>query len=132
MASVTAPKGTADILPRDSYKWQYLEGKIRDICARFNFSEIRTPVFEHTEVFERGVGDTTDVVSKEMYTFTDKGGRSVTLRPEGTAGVVRAFLENGLFNEPMPASVLPVRYRAVRRHLSRGGRYGDIAALYYF
>lgn len=73
MASVTAPKGTADILPRDSYKWQYLEGKIRDICARFNFSEIRTPVFEHTEVFERGVGDTTDVVSKEMYTFTDQG-----------------------------------------------------------
>lgn len=105
MASVTAPKGTADILPRDSYKWQYLEGKIRDICARFNFSEIRTPVFEHTEVFERGVGDTTDVVSKEMYTFTDKGGRSVTLRPEGTAGVVRAFLENGLFNEPMPAKL---------------------------
>ncbi len=86
MASVTAPKGTADILPRDSYKWQYLEGKIRDICARFNFSEIRTPVFEHTEVFERGVGDTTDVVSKEMYTFTDKGGRSVTLRPEGHGG----------------------------------------------
>lgn len=105
MASVTAPKGTADVLPRDSYKWQYLEGKIRDICARFDFSEIRTPVFEHTEVFERGVGDTTDVVSKEMYTFLDKGGRSVTLRPEGTAGVVRAFLENGLFNEPMPAKL---------------------------
>lgn len=105
MASVTAPKGTADVLPCDSYKWQYLEGKIRDICARFDFSEIRTPVFEHTEVFERGVGDTTDVVSKEMYTFLDKGGRSVTLRPEGTAGVVRAFLENGLFNEPMPAKL---------------------------
>ena len=105
MASVTAPKGTADVLPRDSYKWQYLEGKIRDICARFDFSEIRTPVFEHTEGFERGVGDTPDVVSKEMYTCLDKGGRSVTLRPEGTAGVVRAFLENGLFNEPMPAKL---------------------------
>lgn len=105
MATVTAPKGTADILPCQSYKWQYLEGKIRDICARYGFSEIRTPVFEHTEVFERGVGDTTDVVSKEMYTFVDKGGRSVTLRPEGTAGVVRSFLENGLFNEPMPAKL---------------------------
>lgn len=105
MALVTAPKGTADILPRDSYKWQYLEGKIRDMCARCGFSEIRTPVFEHTEVFERGVGDATDVVSKEMYTFLDKGGRSITLRPEGTAGIVRSFLENGLFNEPMPAKL---------------------------
>ena len=105
MASVTAPKGTADILPAESYKWQYLEKKIRDMCERFGFSEIRTPVFEHTEVFVRGVGDTTDVVSKEMYTFEDKGGRSVTLRPEGTAGVVRSFVENGLFNEPMPAKL---------------------------
>ena len=105
MSLITAPKGTADILPSDSYKWQYLEKKIRDISARYGFNEIRTPVFEHTEVFERGVGDTTDVVSKEMYTFQDKGGRSVTLRPEGTAGVVRSFIENGLFNEPMPAKL---------------------------
>lgn len=105
MSLVTAPKGTADVLPRDSYKWQYLEEKIRAACALYGFSEIRTPVFEHTEVFVRGVGDTTDVVTKEMYTFEDKGGRSITLRPEGTAGVVRSFLENGLFNDALPAKL---------------------------
>ncbi len=103
--TVSAPKGTADILPDESYKWQYVERKIRDICSRFGFCEIRTPVFEHTEVFERGVGDATDVVTKEMYTFEDKGGRSITLRPEGTAGVVRAYLENGLFNGAMPVKL---------------------------
>lgn len=75
---------------------------MREIAENYGFYEMRTPVFEHTELFERGVGDTTDVVQKEMYTFSDKGGRSITLRPEGTAGAVRAFLENGLFNEPMP------------------------------
>lgn len=105
MATVTAPKGTADILPRDSYKWQYLEKNIRDICDKYGFSEIRTPVFEHTEVFVRGVGDTTDVVTKEMYTFEDKGGRSITLRPEGTAGIVRSFIENGLFNDALPSKL---------------------------
>ncbi len=105
MATVTAPKGTADVLPSDSYKWQYLEKNIREICKQYGFLEIRTPVFEHTEVFVRGVGDTTDVVTKEMYTFEDKGGRSITLRPEGTAGVVRSFLENGLFNEALPAKL---------------------------
>lgn len=105
MATVTAPKGTSDVLPSESYKWQYLEKNIREICDQYGFSEIRTPVFEHTEVFVRGVGDTTDVVTKEMYTFDDKGGRSITLRPEGTAGVVRSFLENGLFNEALPAKL---------------------------
>ena len=105
MSTITAPKGTADILPSESYKWQYLENKIRELCKCYGFSEIRTPVFEHTEVFVRGVGDTTDVVSKEMYTFEDKGGRSITLRPEGTAGIVRSFLENGLFNDPLPAKL---------------------------
>ncbi len=105
MSIITAPKGTADILPNESYKWQYLENKIRDLCNRYGFSEIRTPVFEHTEVFVRGVGDTTDVVTKEMYTFEDKGGRSITLRPEGTAGIVRSFLENGIFNDPLPAKL---------------------------
>lgn len=105
MSTVTAPKGTSDILPSESYKWHYLEKNIRDICKSYGFSEIRTPVFEHTEVFVRGVGDTTDVVTKEMYTFEDKGGRSITLRPEGTAGIVRAFLENGLFNDALPAKL---------------------------
>ncbi len=101
----TAPKGTADILPAESYKWQYAERVIRKICQSYGFDEIRTPVFEHTEVFERGVGDTTDIVTKEMYTFNDKGGRSITLRPEGTAGIVRAFIENGLFNDALPAKL---------------------------
>ncbi len=101
----TAPKGTADILPSESYKWQYAERVIRKICQSYGFDEIRTPVFEHTEVFERGVGDTTDIVTKEMYTFNDKGGRSITLRPEGTAGIVRAFIENGLFNDALPAKL---------------------------
>ena len=105
MATVSAPKGTADVLPSESYKWQYLEKNIREICAQYGFSEIRTPVFEHTEVFVRGVGDTTDVVTKEMYTFEDKGGRSITLRPEGTAGVVRSFIENGLFNDALPSKL---------------------------
>ena len=85
-------KGTLDLLPKDSYKTQYVEAAMREIAENYGFYEMRTPVFEHTELFERGVGDTTDVVQKEMYTFSDKGGRSITLRPEGTAGAVRAFL----------------------------------------
>ena len=105
MAQITAPKGTQDLLPKDSYRWQWVEGIIRKLCAQYGFKEIRTPVFEHTEVFVRGVGETTDVVTKEMYTFEDKGGRSVTLRPEGTAGIVRAFVENGLFNDALPAKL---------------------------
>jgi len=106
MALVTkAIKGTQDLLPCDSYKNQYVERSMLDIASKFGFKEIRTPVFEHTELFSRGVGDTTDVVQKEMYTFDDKGGRSITLRPEGTAGAMRAFLEHGLFNEPLPLKV---------------------------
>jgi len=100
-----APKGTADILPENSYKWQYVEKIIREICTSFGVQEIRTPVFEHTELFSRGVGDTTDVVEKEMYTFNDKGDRSITLRPEGTAGAARSFIENGLFNNPQPTKL---------------------------
>lgn len=103
--NVSSPKGTMDVLPGQSEKWQALENAVRSVCKRYGFEEIRTPVFEHTEVFSRGVGDTTDVVSKEMYTFEDKGHRSVTLRPEGTAGVVRSFLENGLFNNVLPAKL---------------------------
>lgn len=103
MALLTkAPRGTADILPGDSYKIRYIENTLAEIAGNFGFREIRTPVFEHTELFNRSVGETTDVVQKEMYTFEDNGQRSITLRPEGTAGVARAFLEHGLFNEPMP------------------------------
>ena len=97
-----AVKGTGDVLPSDSYKWQFVEGKMLETARLYGFNEIRIPVFEHTEVFRRSVGDTTDVVQKEMYTFDDKGGRSITLRPEGTAGAVRSFLEHGLFNEALP------------------------------
>ncbi|MFA6866243.1 MAG: histidine--tRNA ligase [Clostridia bacterium] len=96
------PKGTKDVLPQNSYKWHFIENKIRELTDEFGFQEIRTPVFEHTELFLRGVGETTDIVNKEMYTFMDKGNRSMTLKPEGTAGVARSFIENGLANNPMP------------------------------
>lgn len=98
--SIQKPKGTQDLLPGVVEKWQYIEEKARDICARFNYKEIRSPIFEHTELFQRGVGETTDIVEKEMYTFQDKGDRSMSLRPEGTAGVVRAYVENKLYGEP--------------------------------
>ncbi len=91
------PRGTTDILPQDVVRWQEIERTVRELCQVYGYQEIRTPVFEHTELFARGVGETTDIVEKEMYTFTDRGGRSVTLRPEGTAGVVRAFVENKLY-----------------------------------
>lgn len=102
MIITTSPKGTEDLLPQDSYKWHYLEKKFAETAALYNYKEIRVPTFEHTELFERGVGDTTDVVEKQMYTFNDKGGRSITLRPEGTASVVRSFLQNSLYALPMP------------------------------
>lgn len=106
MALITnAIKGTLDLLPKESYKTQYIESAVREIAENFGFYEMRTPVFEHTELFQRSVGETTDVVQKEMYTFEDKGGRSITLRPEGTAGAARAFLENGLFNEALPQKI---------------------------
>lgn len=94
------PKGTQDLLPGTVEKWQYIEQTARDLCRRYNYQEIRTPIFEQTELFQRGVGETTDIVEKEMYTFLDKGNRSMTLRPEGTAGVVRAYVENKLFGNP--------------------------------
>lgn len=106
MALVTkAIKGTKDVLPKDVHKNQYIEATALDIAEKFGYKELRTPVFEHTELFQRGVGDTTDVVQKEMYTFDDKGGRSITLRPEGTAGAVRSYLENGLCNETLPQKI---------------------------
>ncbi len=96
----TAPRGTVDLLIEDTTKWQKLEQILRTISDLYNVKEIRTPIFEHTELFNRSVGDTSDVVTKEMYTFEDKKGRSITLRPEGTAGVARAFVENKLFSLP--------------------------------
>ncbi len=99
---INIPKGTKDVLPSDAYKWHFVENTARHIAALYNLKEIRTPVFEHTELFLRGVGDTTDIVNKEMYTFLDKGERSITLKPEGTAGVVRSFIENGLAGGVLP------------------------------
>lgn len=100
-----APKGTKDMMPDQAYKWHYLEKKFAEICEKYGFMEIRTPVFEHTELFKRGVGDTTDIVQKEMYTFNDLGNRSITLRPEGTSPVVRAYVEHKEF-----AGVQPNKY----------------------
>ena len=102
---VQAPKGTKDMLPQDAYKWHFVENKFREIAKFYGMREIRTPMFEHTDLFLRGVGDTTDIVQKEMYTFNDKGNRSITLKPEGTSPVVRAFIENRLFNEAQPTKL---------------------------
>lgn len=95
-------KGTQDVLPKESYKWQFVEKIMREEANAHSFKEIRTPVFEHTELFQRSVGDTTDVVQKEMYTFNTKGEDSITLRPEGTAGSARAILEHGVYNDGYP------------------------------
>ena len=100
-----APRGTRDILPKEVYKWQYVEKKFREICALYGYEEIRVPVFEHTELFQRGVGETTDVVQKEMYTFTDKGDRQISLKPEGTAGTIRAFIESKLYADTQPTKL---------------------------
>src|SRR5699024_1047119 len=101
---IKATRGTMDLLPEETRKWQYVEKTIKNICHRYHYEEIRTPMFEHTELFERGVGDPTDIVQKEMYTFLDRGNRSITLRPEGTAGVARAYIEgklHGAVNQPI-------------------------------
>lgn len=102
---IEIPKGTKDLLPQNSYKWHFVEEKVRQVTKKYNVKEIRTPVFEHTELFLRGIGNSTDIVNKEMYTFLDKGERSITLKPEGTAGVARSFIENGLFNNPQPTKM---------------------------
>ncbi|MBR2572349.1 MAG: histidine--tRNA ligase [Clostridia bacterium] len=122
MTKIQAPKGTQDVLPAASYRWQSVEAIMRDVGSLYGYSEIRTPVFEHTELFQRGVGDTTDVVQKEMYTFTDKGDRSVTLKPEGTAGVVRAFLEDKLFAGPLPVKMYYVSCPCFRYEKPQAGR----------
>ena len=100
-----APRGTRDVLPTESYRWQFVEDKMRKAAALAGYREVRTPVFEHTELFARGVGDTTDIVQKEMYTFQDKGNRSITLKPEGTAGAVRCFLESNLYADALPCKM---------------------------
>lgn len=103
--AMKAPKGTRDMLPQDAYRWQYIEEEWAKICSEYGFREIRTPVFESTDLFNRGVGDTTDIVQKEMYTFEDMGGRSITLKPEGTSPAVRAFIESNLYAETQPTKI---------------------------
>lgn len=103
--NIKAPRGVRDILPDESWKWAYVLGRTRQTAEAFHYSEVHLPVFEHTELFARGVGDTTDIVEKEMYTFTDKGGRSITLRPELTAGMVRSYVENGLGSSSSPVKL---------------------------
>ena len=117
-----APKGTRDMLPQDAYLWHWIEQKEREAAARAGYREIRTPVFEHTELFLRGVGDTTDIVQKEMYTFKDKGDRSITLKPEGTAGAVRSFIENHLFAETLPCKVYYLNAPIFRYENPQSGR----------
>ena len=117
-----APRGTRDVLPADSYRWQYIENKMRNAAALAGYREARTPVFEHTELFQRGVGDTTDIVQKEMYTFEDKGKRSVTLKPEGTAGAVRCFLEHNLYAEPLPCKMYYLNAPIFRYEAPQSGR----------
>ena len=117
-----APKGTRDVLPADSYRWQYIEDRMRKAAALAGYREARTPVFEHTELFLRGIGDTTDVVQKEMYTFEDKGKRSVTLKPEGTAGAVRCFVEHNLYAEPLPCKLYYLNSPIFRYENPQSGR----------
>ncbi len=125
MLITKAPKGTQDILPQDIYKWHYIERVMRETAQKFNFKEIRVPTFEHTELFLRGVGQTTDIVNKEMYTFTDKGNRSITLKPEGTAGVVRAFLENNLDKGALPVKMYYVNSPVFRYERPQKGRFRE-------
>ncbi len=124
MPQIKAPKGTRDILPPETSAWQAVERAFASVCARFGYAEVRVPTFEHTELFQRGVGDTTDIVQKEMYTFPDKGGRSLSLRPEGTAGVMRAYVENGMPSLPAPVKlyylISAFRYENVQK-----GRYRE-------
>ncbi len=121
--SIQIPRGTEDILPGASEKWQFIEAKAREICKRYQYSEIRTPIFEHTELFLRGVGDTTDIVQKEMYSFKDRGGRDITLRPEGTASVVRSYVENKMYGLPGQPVKLYYLGQMFRYERPQAGRY---------
>ncbi|MDO8683674.1 MAG: histidine--tRNA ligase [Armatimonadota bacterium] len=122
MAKYAAPRGTNDILPSESPKWQFVESKFREICSTYGYREIRTPVFEDTNLFTRSIGEATDIVSKEMYTFTDRGGRSITLRAEGTAPVVRAYVEHNLSAE-LPLNKLYYITSVFRYERPQAGRY---------
>lgn len=127
--AIQAQKGTKDMLPKNAYKWQYIEDKLRKISEEYGIREIRTPMFESTDLFKRGVGETTDVVQKEMYTFEDKGGRSITLKPEGTSPAVRAFVENSLYADAQPTKMFYFtpcfRYeRAQKGRLRQFHQYG--------
>ncbi len=117
-----APRGTKDVLPTESYRWQFLEKKMRGAAALAGYREVRTPVFEHTELFARGVGDTTDIVQKEMYTFQDKGNRSITLKPEGTAGAARCFLESNLYADALPCKMYYLSSPIFRYEAPQSGR----------
>lgn len=119
---IQAPRGTKDVLPQESYLWQWIEQEMRTIAKKAGYREIRTPVFEHTELFLRGVGDTTDIVQKEMYTFEDKGKRSITLKPEGTAGVVRAVIENRLYADTLPIKAYYINSPIFRYENPQSGR----------
>ncbi|WP_342472288.1 histidine--tRNA ligase [Metasolibacillus sp. FSL H7-0170] len=121
--SFKVPRGTQDILPEQSEKWQLIEEKIRELCRVYRYNEIRTPMFESTELFQRGVGDTTDIVQKEMYTFDDRGGRSLTLRPEGTASAVRAYVEHKMFGQPDQPVKLSYMGPMFRYERQQAGRY---------
>lgn len=121
---IQAPKGTKDVLPEESFIWQYVEEKFKKVCTLYGYNEVRFPTFEYTELFQRGVGDTTDIVQKEMYTFVDKGGRSITLRPEGTASVARLFIEHGFASRPMPQRLYYI-ISAFRYENTQGGRFRE-------
>jgi histidyl-tRNA synthetase len=121
--SIKIPRGTQDILPGQVEKWQYIEQKARALCNNYQYKEIRTPIFEQTELFLRGVGDTTDIVQKEMYTFEDRGGRSLTLRPEGTAAVVRSYIENKMYGDPNQPIKLFYMGPMFRYERPQAGRY---------
>jgi histidyl-tRNA synthetase len=121
--SIQIPRGTQDILPGAVELWQHIEEKARAICKAYNYKEIRTPIFEHTELFLRGVGDTTDIVQKEMYSFNDRGERNLTLRPEGTASIVRSYVENKMFGNPNQPTKLYYIGPMFRYERPQAGRY---------
>lgn len=129
---IRIPKGTKDVLPEESYKWHYVEDKIREVTRLYDIKEVRTPTFEHTELFLRGVGETTDVVNKEMYTFLDKGERSITLKPEGTAGSARCFIENNLqVNLPLRTYYITPVFRYEKPQAGRLREHHQFGLEYY-
>jgi histidyl-tRNA synthetase len=123
MRAIQIPRGTQDLLPKDTAVWQFIEKHAQEVCRRYNYKEIRTPIFESTDLFLRGVGDTTDIVTKEMYTFADRGGRSLTLRPEGTASVVRSFVQEKMYGDPNQPTKLYYIGPMFRYERPQAGRY---------